>query len=53
MTKLMMMKEELRERFGEESMEFGWAAFVFANRETEYFVRVYNDLMSRERGAVA
>ena len=46
MSQIMSMKEELRVKFGEESKEFGWAAFVFANRPTEYFIRVYNDLMA-------
>lgn len=42
----MSMKEELRVKFDEESKEFGWAAFVFANRPTEYFVHVYHQLMA-------
>jgi hypothetical protein len=46
MTKLMIMRDEVKKLFGEESKEFGWMAFVFANRPTEYFIRVYNDLMA-------
>lgn len=46
MSQIMSMKEELRVKFGEESKEFGWAAFVFANRPTEYFIRVYHTLMA-------
>lgn len=51
MSKLMIMRDEVKKLYGEDSKEFGWAQYVFANRDSEYFVRVYNDLMNKAKAA--
>lgn len=43
---IMTMRDEIKDRYGADSYEFGWAQFVFANRDTEYFLRVYDQLMA-------
>jgi hypothetical protein len=44
---LVNMKNEIIRKYGEDSFEAGYAQYVFANRSSEYFERVYKDLMGK------
>ena len=44
---LINMKNEVIEKYGRDSFEAGYIQFVFARRSSDYFIRVYNDLMGK------
>ena len=47
MSDLLHKKAEIIERYGAGSFEADYAAWVFANREGQYFEAIYNDLMGQ------
>ena len=44
---LINMKNEVIAKYGENSFEAGYIQFVFARRPSDYFIKVYQDLMGK------
>ena len=42
---LVQMKNEVINKYGENSYEAGYIQWIFSKRSTEYFLRVYHQLM--------
>ena len=44
---IIKMRDEVIAAYGKDSYEAGYIQYVFANRETDWFITVYNELMSK------
>ena len=48
-TVLQSMRATINQMYGVESFEAGWFQYVFANRDEDELLSVYNDLINRKK----